>query len=332
MSKLIELQQELESVQNAMHYHTRHGGLKEDAEYKEWEQQEADILSRMDTARREEANEAIEDDYRNNDKPYIISVEGEDINLRDYMSNEQAYQFIAIALSKRDYEKDETHNSVVIELTNGFEVERQQFRDQITNANATADAKYNELYEQFHDLKNENADKDRRLLAASSEIEVLKQQLEVRNKVEAPKPTNIDSDLAEARRKANEAKRAIYNVEKDRANINYTARFLDNDEEFTDKVIYIGKYRIADDAEVQRFWQERETINQAQLESAASAEIVVESVSPPAPPVRFPDDAVPEYTPDRTVDEEATRSTFGTIEERIAALELQVFGHVKAVA
>jgi chromosome segregation ATPase len=230
-----------------------------------------------------ETNE-IAESYQTSDAPYIISVSGVDINLRDYIESDNNYRVIAIALSQKDRESLTNHQSAITDITNRFEIERQQYRDQITNADAAADERYNELSErneatsfenarnnaelallrtQHHDLKNERDDFERRLQAATNEIESLKQQLEIANsKVETPKQTNVDGSLAEAMRKANEAKRAIYDVQKDSANINYTAKFVDTNEEFSDKVVYIGKYRALSEEEASRF--------RAELEAAKS--------------------------------------------------------------
>lgn len=310
------------------------------------------------------ANEDIAESYQASDKPYIISVSGQQINLRDYMQKEEHYQFIAIALSQSDNEKQTAWRDATRELTDLFEIERQQFRDQLTNADTAADArynelveqtreqikstdavheaKYNELYEQFHIIKNERDDFERKHQAAASEVDSLKQQLEViSKKVVEPVATNLNGNLAEAMRKAQEAKRAIYNVAKDSADITYTARFVDTNEEFTDKLVYIGKYRQLDDNEASRFRAELEANKVDIPESAGeiaeldqgNLEQVEDKPTIEAPFQQFQSDTVQEHSVDGEV---ATETHAGvveeSVEERLAALEMAVFGSVKAAA
>ena len=268
----------------------------------------------------------------------FITVGGEEINLRDYIPVEEHYQFIMIALSQRDDEIDNAQRALITDMNDRFEAERQQYRDQLTNADVAADAKYSELYEQFHNIKNKRDDLERKHQAATSEIESLKQQLEIlNNRAEAPKQTNIDGNLAEARRKANEAKRAIYNVVNDSANINYTAQFVDTNEMVTDKIIYIGKYRQLSDEETARFRAEleaAEAASQAELESIPEAVEPVEvdfreSIEAPELQETYTDSGVVGDTSETT---SVSDHDGGTVEERLAALEFAVFGSVRAAA
>lgn len=295
MSRINELNESLLSIRNQKDYLKRHGG-----DVTELEGKEEELIRDIAEEESREAKEIIAEDYRTNDKPYIISVSGTEINLHDFIESPDNHRVIAIALSQRDHEVSAAHQANVKRLEDAIESNARQFREQLSNADAAADTKFNELYEQFqamklenvtltaerdglkaerHDLKNSNDDFERRLLAATSEIESLKQQLEsATSKAEVNVPTNLNGNLAEAMRKANEAKRAIYDVQKDSANINYTAKFVDTDEEFTDKVIYIGKYRQLSDEEAKRFQQEIEQAKQAELESTPEAEIPIELV------------------------------------------------------
>lgn len=276
------------------------------------------------------------------ENPLILHVDGQDVNFRDWITKDEDYRVIAIAVKKKLHEMDYTHRASLELKDSMFENERQQYRDQIANADAAADSKYNEIAEkheglsfdfarvnaelallktQNHDLRSERDDLDRRLQAATGEIESLKQQLEAtNNRVEVKVPTNLDGNLAEAMRKANESKRAIYNVRIDSANINYNAQFADNDEEFTDKVIYIGKYRQLSDEEAARFRKEREEAKQAELESVPPSDIPVEAVEafrPSLPDVPDALTTIPEHSVHRTVDEDETGHDGESFEQEV---------------
>jgi hypothetical protein len=353
MSRINELNDELQAVRNQKSYLIRHGAENTDQGVTDLEEREAEIFRMISEEETRLANQVIEEEYGSNDKPYIIKVGVTEFYLHDYVEKSDNHRVLAIALSRRDLE----NQTIIKRMEESLETERKQFREQQSNADAAADAKYNELYEQAQawrmdsmtlavereenrNTKLERDDFERKLQAATSEIESLKQQLEAAsNRVEAPVQTNLDGNLAEAMRKANEAKRAIYNVVKDAANINYTAQYVDNDETFSDKVIYIGKYRQLSDEEAKRFQQEIEQAKQAELESTPEAEIPVELVEEqfrtelelPVLTDAHGTGGVEEYGVEREGLSDGTGGV-ASVEERLTALELAVFGQVRAAA
>lgn len=280
-----------------------------------------------------------------NDAPFILEVHGQPINFRDWIQKDEDYRVIAIAVKTKLSEMDYTHR-VGLELKDTmFENERQQYRDQIKAADEAADAKYNELSDrheeqsfeiaklraevallrtQNHDLKNERDDFERRFQAATSEIESLKTQLAAQSTPQAPIVTNIDGDLSAAIKAAQAAKPAIYDVVKDQAEINYTAKLLDTDEVIEGKVVYIGKYRIATEAEVSRFRQEREEARNIPVVEPAETEEPIQ-VAPPE--LQFPtqdEPTVPEHVLDGEMasqSETVTRAEFQALVKRVAEIE-----------
>lgn len=253
------------------------------------EQELLDILSNRNSYSAEEVQAAeveyqeikarqIHDEQLASNQPLILEVDGSSVNFREWILQETNYQVIAIAVKQKIYEIESISKAKLEAQAQAFERERQQYRDQMENAETAADAKYSELNEQFHAMKtsffdasNERDDFERKLQAAGAEIESLKQQLEsATTTTTAPVITNVSGNIGEAIRKAQEAKRLIYNVQEDARKINYTAQYLDTDEEFTDKLLYIGQYRQASKEEVSQFREEREA--QEAANAAAQAE------------------------------------------------------------
>lgn len=288
---------------------------------------------------------------------FIFEVEGTEINLRDYIETDANHRVVAIALNRKFRGQAQQEQ----ELAARVEIERQQYRNQIIYADAAADAKYNELYEQFsamkvenqilkterdetkderHEIKSERDDFERRFQAATSEIDSLKQQLEVvTSKVETPKLTNLNGNLAEAMEAARKAKRAIYDVKEDADKINYTAKFLDTDEIVTDKLVYIGKYRRLknEDPEVSQFRQEQ--AERAEAQAQAERDTPEDTAIDPSdfrdePTIEVP--ALPSTTvgldEGNTGGEVLTETFEQEVRRRLIELERNVFGKEQEAA
>lgn len=302
----------------------------------------------------------IAEDVKTSEFPFILEVNGESINFRDWIHQEVNYQVIAIGVSQKIYEMDAIRNAQLAERDQLIEQERAQHAAQMIAADESNDAKYGELYEQFQALKLEaqtlkaenairieelqasyqiKAERDefeRKLQAAGNEIESLKNQLAAAQVKDKPVVTNMDSGaLAEAIRLANEAKPRIYNKRAgDSRTSFYLANLLENDEEISIPWTRIGQYVEASEAEVQRFQSEREANKDIPDVAGEVTEVPTDelAVTIEVPTFRDADtvETVQEYTADGTVAEETIGSNSGTVEERLNALELAVFGQVRA--
>lgn len=196
-----------------------------------------------------------------NNEPYTFIVSGQTINLRDYVTDEASYQVLKIALTQKDYETEVQHQADIDKLT--------ALKDeQIAEITQQYKSQIDVLQAQYNDVSN-------KLKAAADENESLKIRVkELEATQEKPKvPTNLDSNaLAEAIKKAQEAKPKIYNVRAgDNKTSFYIANLAETDEEIRIPWMDIGRYVQLSDEEAARFRQEREAEKAAAVESVPEA-------------------------------------------------------------
>lgn len=295
----------------------------------------------------QQAKEAIISEASNPESSFTLTVDGYTVDFRTEAVSEQAYQALRIVTQLKLQELEQQNQAELRALRASWEVERQQFEMQIDNLEAAKTAiqqsvetlkqTNGQLHDQLAEANLQINDLEGNRSIAASEAESLRSQVEeLRNQVSKPSvPTNMDNGaLAEAMNKLRESKRAIYNVVKDNADVNYTARFVDTDEEFTDKLVYIGKYRQLDDNEASRFRTELEAqkadIPGDDAEPVQSNLEVEDKPTIEAPFQQFQSDTVQEHAVDGEV---ATETHDGVVEEsfeqevkrRLSALELEVF-------
>lgn len=192
-----------------------------------------------------------------NNEPYTFIVSGQTINLRDYVTDEASYQVLKIALTQKDYETEVQHQADIDNLT---ALKDEQIAEITQQYKSQLDA----LQAQYNDVSS-------KLKAAADENESLKLKVkELEATQEKPKvPTNLDSNaLAEAIKKAQEAKPKIYNVRQgDDKQSFYIANLVDTDEEITIRWLDMGRYVQLTDEEAARFREAREAEKAAAVES-----------------------------------------------------------------
>lgn len=306
MSKLDELNRQYQDTLDAYNQETNADARRQLED--ELKRRQADI---------EAAKMAgIAEEVMSSDQPYTLIVGGAEINFRDYIHDEAAYQVIAIAVSQKIHELEQQRIKEVEAANEHFRQECKQYQKQIEALNGN------------HDL--EIAEMDSKLQAAADEIADLKRQLVVVPKPE-PVATNLNGNLKEAIAKANAAKPAIYDVEGlDMLSKRFRAKLLETDETVEFGYLERGKYREASEDEVARFHEERakREAEMAAIQSAEDAQVA--TVEPPQLPSQFQneDAGVPEHTTDgeMAVGEDIPETFEQEVRRRLDELERVTYG------
>jgi hypothetical protein len=251
-----------------------------------------DVQAQLNVAKQQGAHEERMEQAQEKAASTIetIEVDGQTIPLRELASGEASYQLMLIhfnnalvgqaeQFSKQILTIEESHQN---QLSAKTEIEGQlNFQNaQLQQKTADLTTALNKTEADKENSKAEAADFEQKLKNAAAEIDRLNSQVDdlrteiavgARNAVKVV-DSNLTANLAEAARKYNESKPAIYDVQPTDTlrKVDFTAKFVETDEELTNKYIYIGKYRVLEGEELARF--------QAELEAKKQAE-------PVAPPV-----------------------------------------------
>lgn len=266
---------------------------------------------------------------------FVLVVGGLTVDFRDFARDEEAYQALAIATRLKLQE---------LEVAN--QAEQQAMKDSYEAEKKAAEAKYDVLAEEYRQTKLERDDfqerwdtaaKERDSLAVENkaqkeEIESLRRQVEeLRATINKPAQvaTNLDSNaLADAIKKANAAKPAVYNLREH--NGHYLANLADTDEEININWLDKGKYRVLSDEEAARFREDREEAKKAALESVPEVAASLDTVEPPqfqteGDPVEEEHTLLRESTTEGPGDvAQVTREEFDALVKRVVDIESRI--------
>lgn len=284
MAKIAEKEQQLKHAKEAYDQETDPVAMQ---------QQLGDIAryeSEIAALKSQDERDGVLDD----EQSLIVYIEGQPVDFREIISDEEEYQTAIIAISKKLDELRSAREQREV----AHQEEIRQFKNQIIAL--TTD--YNL---EIEDLKAKNA-------AAADEIADLKRQNEAL-KAQSPEPilTNRDNNLAERMAALRAKKPAIYNKRQgDLKGTYYIATLLETGEEIEIKHLEIRQYREASEEEVQRF-REEQAQREAEMAAIQSAEEAtqVATVEPPQlPESQFQnseDAGVSEHTTDGTMDDQS---------------------------
>lgn len=351
MSQIIqELKMKLNQAQTEFHTENQRGALKDSAKIAELEAQMSDLLQQLDVEQRLAENKQVHEQRVEESHAEIYSILDNlivgDKSIRELFLNltteeaEAAYQVVSAIwkkeisaivekelLARQEIEKQQIidkkekddlqdkHNSIYNEFT---ELRKQfsQTKFELEEANAKRDAAANQLQEANSEIK--------RLL---SEVDDLRKERAV-GAINAPKVIDVTDayeNYLNEKAKAEAAKPAIYDITPlDAIGKRFSAKLAATDEEITFGYLEKGKYRevTAEEAEVFR------TDYEAKRAEEDTTLVTGEEVSVGTPVLQFQESTVDGVVEGDFNGEVAVK----TVEERLQALELKVFGRVEVAA
>lgn len=325
--EISELQSKIEQLQYELNIENQRGGLKDAAKVESLEAQIAELKSEM------EKPELPPEIVKANEEVELFGT-----TFEPFCKNGLSYNVIRERVFAKTYELMDALSDAQVQaeetaaITNS---ELSELSQQIEDRDAIISALRKELFE-AKELAEDNANKrdaaHRELLEAKQTIDTLNEKIAA-SEVEKPRVrTNIEgADAA-----AEELKKTlplIYDVEElDHRRSRFRAKFAENDEPFEDYFIYKdAKYREVTAEQANTFRAEY-LAKQTATEDSSNADLAqpsdLDEVSYTAPAFREEDSTAGGLDQTDTSSEVAGKS----VEERLQALELAVFGVAKGEA
>lgn len=278
----------------------------------------------------------------------LHATDGEDrYTMRDLTENEAAYQILRASVQQMMMEREE---KLLKEINRAKEEAAAQVA-QIKAEKEELQSRYDSLYEETSAIRNElNTAKEeanelaRKRDAAANELDTANKEItrlnshidDLRTEIavgasNAPKVvnTNTTANLAEAMKQFKESRPAIYDMEQaNEKGSMYRAKLAETGEEITFGWLEKGKYREVTAEEADQFRTSREESQHRDEDNAQLGEVVEENSVAPQPNQDSEIVGLDEGNSDGEVATEAPK----TLEERVTALELAVFGKMEEAA
>jgi DNA repair exonuclease SbcCD ATPase subunit len=325
-----ELQAQIEKLQYELNAENQRGGLKDAAKVESLEAQITELTAELD-------------------KPVVdpvIAKANEEVELfgtalYPFCKNELSYNAIRSSVISKTYALMDTLNDAQKQAEEAAEItssELSELSQQIEDRDAIISGLRKELFE-AKELAEDNANKRdaacRELLEASQTIDTLKDKLAAAE-VTVPKArTNVEGSDQDAAEAYKQSLPAIYDVQPlDNRGSRFSAKFAATDEAFEDYYIYKdGKYREVAAEEASTFRTEYLAAQQpTPVEEDHSHDIPdsTDEVAYTAPAFRYTEEDGATGGLDQA---DAGSEVAGkSVEERLTALELAVFGTAREAA
>ncbi|WP_211749911.1 hypothetical protein [Paenibacillus sp. Marseille-Q4541] len=336
-------QEKIEQLQYELNTEKQRGAVADIHKITQLEQQIADL----------ELEKQVEENHE--EIAYVLdelhATDGEDrYTMRDLTENEAAYQILRASVQQMMMEREE---KLLKEINRAKEEASAQVA-QIKAEKEELQNRYDSLYEETSAIRNElNTAKEevnelaRKRDAAANELDTANKEItrlnshidDLRTEIavgatNAPKVvnTNTTANLAEAMKEFKNSRPAIYDMEPaNEKGSMYRATLAETGEEITFGWLEKGKYREVTAEQADQFRTSREESQSSHEDNAQLGETVEEIGVAPQPNEETTAAGVAGMDEGHTDGEVATETT-KSVEERIAALELAVFGKMEEAA
>lgn len=327
--------QELEQLKAELNAEMARGALKDSVKVETLQTKIYEIEElQQEEERKRQYKQLVEEST--SDIEYILDgLNFDGVTMRALCTDEKSYQVLRIAVQQIMIDRDEARIKEITQI----QAEHEEHERKLREEKEVLQRSYDELFETNAELRKvvanlrfEYDDLEMKRKAASKLIESLNQEIdELRAEkalgaAQAVKvvQTNMNSNLGEIVQAFKNSRPAIINkVALDGKRSRFSAELAETGEAIEFSYLEEGKYREVTAEEAERFRREA----QAKREAEEAVKLVEGSL--PVPMIPSED----ESTGDGVVETDASVEVAGeTVEERLAALEIAVFGKSKMEA
>jgi len=337
-----KLENELAQTRTELHAENQRGALKDSNKVAELEAKMLDLSQRLEVELRlaenkQEHEQRVEESQQ--EIAYIMdTLRAGDLSMRELTVNEEAYQILRQVVQITIMDLDEKRLNEVAKLKNQNSV--------LTAEKDSLQQQYNKLYGNFVEVKSELntakaelEDTELKRNAAAEQLEDAKKEIarlssdnddlraEIAVGAKEVKVTNSNGNLADLVQQFNASKPAIYDIKPlDNRQSRFQAKMAETDELIEFGYLEKGKYREVTAAEAEVFradYEAKQAKANTQVDDGEGLELI--------PTVFQPEESTEHSLDAGNTSMEVAGKGF-TLEDRVAALEMAVFGLVKEVA
>lgn len=332
----VEKQAEIDRYKFELSQELQRGALKDDAKIAQLQEMISDKESNLDAeVRRKQYEQRVEESQKGIEYA-LDGLEIDGVRMRDLCSGETEYQILRIAVQELMMQKDQDRLKEITDM----QAEHAEHERKLKSERDGLQKSYDELYEMNNELRREvsnlrleTEDLSKKRQAAADEIVRLNSHIDdlraekAIGAKEATKviETNYNSNLGELMTKYKNERPAIINKQPvDFKRSRFTAILVETGEEIEFTYLQEGKYREVTAEEADQF--RAELAERKRLEEAAK----LAETNIPVPVIPSNEGASAVDGVDTT--DSSVEMAGKSVEERLAALEVAVFGKVQTEA
>lgn len=345
--EISEIKTEIEQLQNDLNAENQRGALKDGTKVAELEKRIAELTQDMETEQREQQYAQRTEEVAEEISTAIEEFSVGGLDMRSFCLNEPAYQTLRIFfhdLLQGQAQKLLEENKSIREETDRTIADLRRETSRLNRENEEQAEQITSTRQELYQVTEENKDLSAKREAAQLEIDELQAEIDRLNSqvqdlrteiaVGAKSATkvlgtNISGDMAAAVEAFKASRPAIYDIKPlDLRRSRFTAKLAATDEEITFSYLESGKYREVTPEEAETFRAEYLAAQEQQVSDEDHTHDIPEEVTYTVPYFREDEGAAGGLDQTDAGGEVAGK----TVEERIQALELAVFGPVKVEA